>query len=643
MLKKAFLKIKEWLGFSDSEELVRYYDKTNMRVGFFSSIVIGVFQFFLLATLIHDVRYNNLTDTSYISIVHHIAGYGLLLVSSIFIFIVSLLYIREKYQSHKLCTASVIAFTIVVGMFAVYIALADFKIGAQQFIYMAVMFTELAIFVLHPVYAIFYITFFYASFAIMMEKKGEFLREDRFNFYVALALMLLVALVRYNERRFIAKSQEKIRNVAYHDELTNLGNMNYFRREANKLIKTPDFQNRVYGYIHFDLLNFKNYNEKHGYDAGDIVIRDLADIISDTFMGDSVVARFSGNHFAVLTEMSDIERKIKSVHDRIKALHNGEHIEVHAGIYLAKKTDNDPIIAADKAKVACDTLKHNYDTSYAYFDLKLSKKFKMHQYVVDEIDTAISRGYIQVFYQPVIKTETGEICGAEALARWNDPEFGFLSPIDFIEVLEENRLIHKLDTYIIEQVCRDYDYLNHVGKGNLCTPVSFNLSRTDFEVMDVVAVIEELTKKYKVPKDMVHIEITESALSGDAELLKTEINRLRKYGYEVWMDDFGSGYSSLNLLQDYDFDVIKVDMVFLKNYHTNIRAREILSSVINMAKRLEIKTLAEGVEDSEHFEFLKQLGCEMVQGYYFDRPKPLMDYVQIIEENNISVEAQAKN
>ena len=109
------------------------------------------------------------------------------------------------------------------------------------------------------------------------------------------------------------------------------------------------------------------------------------------------------------------------------------------------------------------------------------------------------------------------------------------------------------------------------------------------------------------------------------------------------MDDFGSGYSSLNLLQDYDFDVIKVDMVFLKNYHTNIRAREILSSVINMAKRLEIKTLAEGVEDSEHFEFLKQLGCEMVQGYYFDRPKPLMDYVQIIEENNISVEAQAKN
>lgn len=256
------------------------------------------------------------------------------------------------------------------------------------------------------------------------------------------------------------------------------------------------------------------------------------------------------------------------------------------------------------------------------------------EYVVNNIDEAIKQDWIKVYYQPVIRSITRELCSAESLARWIDPEIGFLPPNQFVGALEDSKLIHKLDCYIIEKVCMDiHDFME---QGRPVVPVSVNLSRLDFVMLDMVEVVENLVKKYDIPRDMLHVEITESMIVSDEELMTGVIERFRKAGYEIWMDDFGSGYSSLTLLKDYDFDLLKMDMRFLSTF--NEKSKTILRSTVTMAKALGIKTLAEGVETEEHFEFLKSIGCGKIQGYYFGKPEPLEYLLRHMEEKGIPFE-----
>lgn len=239
-------------------------------------------------------------------------------------------------------------------------------------------------------------------------------------------------------------------------------------------------------------------------------------------------------------------------------------------------------------------------------------------YVTEHLEEALENHWIQVYYQPVIRTLTGELCGLEALARWVDPQVGFLSPASFIPVLEQARLIHRLDAYVLEEVCR---MLRERLDKNLCiTPVSFNLSRYDFDSMDVFSVVENTRKKYSLPRDFLHVEITESTLAQNAQNISQALDQLREKGYEIWLDDFGSGYSSLNVLKDYQVDLIKLDMGFLRNF--TAKSRSIIASVITMAKDLGVKTLVEGVETKEQADFLAAMGCGRMQGYFLANPSP---------------------
>lgn len=255
-------------------------------------------------------------------------------------------------------------------------------------------------------------------------------------------------------------------------------------------------------------------------------------------------------------------------------------------------------------------------------------------HVIAYLDEAIENHWIQVYYQPVIRTLTGELCGIEALARWVDPQIGFLSPGSFIPVLEQVRLIHRLDAFVLEEVCR---MLRQRLDENLpITPVSFNLSRYDFDMMDVFAFIENTRRKYAVPRDFLHVEITESVLAQDSRVIQQALTHLRQEGYEIWLDDFGSVYSSLNILKDYTVDLIKLDMGFLRSFTE--KSRSIISSVIGMAKDLGIKTLAEGVETQEHADFLASIGCGRQQGYFYGSPRPLAGTLAHIEEERRGIE-----
>ena len=256
------------------------------------------------------------------------------------------------------------------------------------------------------------------------------------------------------------------------------------------------------------------------------------------------------------------------------------------------------------------------------------------QYVTDNIDKALSSGWIKVYYQPVIRSLTEQLCGAESLARWIDPEMGFLPPDKFIGTLEKTRQIHKLDLFMIEQVCSD---ISQRLKNNLpAVPVSVNFSRQDFEEVDMLATVENLVAKYDIPRDYLHIEITESMIVSDASLMERIIDTFRDAGYEVWMDDFGSGYSSLNLLKDYNFDTIKLDMEFLRKFTDKSKA--IMTSTITMAKDIDMMTLAEGVETAEQVDFLRKIGCGKLQGYYYGKPLPADEFFGHISRQNIKIE-----
>ena len=241
-------------------------------------------------------------------------------------------------------------------------------------------------------------------------------------------------------------------------------------------------------------------------------------------------------------------------------------------------------------------------------------------YVIHHLDEAIEKHWIHIYYQPVICTLTGDLCGFEALARWIDPHVGFLAPFSFIPALEQAHQIHRLDVFVLNEICQ---MLRRRLDENLpVLPVSFNLSRLDFSLLDVFAVIEEALTRYDLPRDLLHVEVTESAMAKDPGPIRQTMDRLRAAGYEVWLDDFGSGYSSLNILKDCTVDLIKLDMGFLRNFTE--KSRQIIASTIDMAKRLGIKTLTEGVETKEQADFLASIGCGRLQGYYFGKPQPLV-------------------
>ncbi|MBR1659262.1 MAG: EAL domain-containing protein, partial [Oscillospiraceae bacterium] len=245
---------------------------------------------------------------------------------------------------------------------------------------------------------------------------------------------------------------------------------------------------------------------------------------------------------------------------------------------------------------------------------------EMDSYVLEHFDEALERGYIRPYCQPVVRALTRQICGLEALARWEDPERGLLTPDKFIGVLEECGRIHELDGYIVQQVCAHYHELAAAGA---TVPVSINLSRRDYELCDIFAVVEQAAAVNRVPRSQLCIEITESTLNQNERRMLDYIDRFRAAGYPVWMDDFGSGYSTLNLLKDFQFDELKIDMQFLSDFHA--RSKLILASIVNMAKRIGVHTLTEGVETEEEYAFLRNIGCEKLQGSLFGFPIPMLD------------------
>lgn len=259
---------------------------------------------------------------------------------------------------------------------------------------------------------------------------------------------------------------------------------------------------------------------------------------------------------------------------------------------------------------------------------------KLEEYIRQNYQKAIDRHEIQAYYQPVIRTSSRQLCSFEALARWIDPEHGVIYPDEFIPVLEKAGVIHLLDMAILRQVCARLR--SSMTNEEVPIQVSVNLSRLDFTLCDIFSLADHIVSDYQIPHDFICFEITESVMAEQKELLKGIVDRFRAAGYQIWMDDFGSAYSSLNALKEFSFDELKLDMCFLRPF--NLRSKRIATAVVEMAKSIDIHTLVEGVETEEQFAYMRNIGCEKVQGYYFGKPLPYDKALANLKEQGIGIE-----
>ncbi|MBQ9591068.1 MAG: phosphodiesterase [Butyrivibrio sp.] len=412
----------------------------------------------------------------------------------------------------------------------------------------------------------------------------------------------------------------------YNDELTGLLNLNGVLNYITE--KRKDVTSGKPVIIYLNIMNFKAFNQQYGFAGGNEYLKGLSNELKKVFEGD-VIGRVSGDQFVVLSKEISQEEIVNKLSELRTAAHRHAKalfMRIKAGIYISEFEDNDPVIMIDRAKIACDEIMRVYDKNDNFYDDNLKKKNDLRQYIIDNFENAFKQHYFKVFYQKEVRALTGKVCGYEALARWIDPVYGMISPALFVEILEEVHLVHKLDLYIIENVCRELR--DDIEYGKAILPVSVNLSRLDFQLCDIKEEIDKCRAKYDIPTYLLNIEITESAIASGESFLGDQIKNFRESGYQVWMDDFGAGYSSLNNLKVYDFDVLKIDMNFLRSFETNKKSKVILATIVNMAKELGMHTLAEGVETKEQYEFLRDIGCEKLQGYLFGKPIPVEDFVK---------------
>ena len=423
----------------------------------------------------------------------------------------------------------------------------------------------------------------------------------------------------------------------YTDPMTNLPNMRHFFKLAQSARDRMVGEGKHTALLYFNLIGMKFYNRQHGFEEGDKLICDIAAVLVCHY-GRQYVSHFNQDHFAAVTDEEGLEDTLRQVLAECENANGGKSLPVLVGIYQDSLGEVDVNAACDRAKYASDRLKGAYASGWRYFDREMLDGMLNNNYIIHHLDQALAEGWIKVYYQPIIRAANGRVCDEEALARWIDPEKGFLSPGQFIPVLEDAKLIYKLDLYMAEQILEKMK--RQAEAGLYVVPQSVNLSRVDFEVCDIVEEIRRRVDDAGIDRDKLTIEITESVIGSNFAMMKAQVERFQALGFQVWMDDFGSGYSSLDVLQSIHFDLIKLDMRFMQQFDNSDKSRIILTELIKMAIGLGIDTVCEGVERQDQVDFLREVGCSKLQGFYFCKPIPPEE---IVERNRKGIQIGYEN
>lgn len=412
--------------------------------------------------------------------------------------------------------------------------------------------------------------------------------------------------------------------LATHDKLTGLYNREYFFQKAEELLKSDPNTERYM--ICTNIKNLKLVNDLFGEEMGDRILREQAKQLKYADYDNCIHGRIEGDKFAMLIPKENFNAGLAERNSgKLQYLidNSNYRIQINIGVYRITDPAESPRVMFDRACMAISSREGDYQKSVVYYDSSMMEQLLHEKSVIGEFEHAIENRQFDMFLQPQVAAD-GRLLGAEALVRWRHPEKGLVFPVNFINVIEKTGLIIRLDRYMWELAAQRLREWKDMGCAELC--ISVNISAKDFYYADLYCVFTELVEKYGIKPQNLNLEITETALMTDVEQHLETLGRLQEYGFRLEIDDFGNGYSSLNMLKDIKADVLKIDMLFLRETENRERSRTILNSIISMSKALGMEVIAEGVETKAQLDFLTEMGCDVFQGYYFSKPIPVGEF-----------------
>lgn len=429
-------------------------------------------------------------------------------------------------------------------------------------------------------------------------------------------LLILLFIYRNNRRR--------LKYIAFVDAVTGGMNNAAFCLKLRETLKNA--RRNEYTVAVINIRNFKMINESFGTHEGDRTLHYCMQILRKNVKEGEIAARGNaddfflclkeGNRNIVAARLQEIVREINSFNENLE---NPYHLSFRQGAYLIDEPDLDSTIIQDRVMTACMNQQEFGENSCVFYDICFTQKMKQEHELNAMFRGALENGDFKVYFQPKVSLEDEKTAGAEALVRWQHPEEGMISPGDFIPLFEKNGNICRLDCYVFEEVCRTIDRWRREGRKLF--PVSVNLSRQHFKRNDFLNQFADVAAKYRIPEGLLELELTESIFFDDNSIamVRESINRMHELGFKCSLDDFGSGFSSLGLLKEFDVDTIKLDRRFFLDM-SKPKAEDVVECLIDLAGRLKVKTVAEGIETQEQIDFLKQIHCDMVQGFFYSRP-----------------------
>lgn len=427
-----------------------------------------------------------------------------------------------------------------------------------------------------------------------------------------------------------------IMNQVQYDRLTGLYSKEFFyQRVKDILVQHPDTD---YDIICSDIENFKLINDVFGIPAGDRLLCGVADMYTELVDVRGICGRFNADQFACLLEhrIDYTDAYFIEAGARINALSKARNVVMKWGIYAISDRSISIEQMCDRALLATRSIKGQYGKYFATYDDTLRNKLLREQAITDGMESALAEGQFEIYLQPKYCIRDDQLAGAEALVRWNHPQWGLQSPAEFIPLFERNGFITKLDQFVWDRACavlREW-----ADKEYPLIPISVNVSRADIYNADLAEILMKTVQAYHLPPSLLHLEITESAYTENPEQIIDTVEHLREWGFVIEMDDFGSGYSSLNMLNQMPLDILKLDMKFIQSETAKPVNQGILRFIMGLARWMNLGVVAEGVETKEQLERLREIGCDYVQGYFFARPMPCRDFEALIGEVHAGAE-----
>lgn len=461
---------------------------------------------------------------------------------------------------------------------------------------------------------------------------AQYLRDNMIYFVAAAAIIAVIILLLVLRN---LKSDEQVRegreiiSEAERDPLTSLYNRNFFLIYSNRLYREDPEKEMDAVVINID--RFHSVNAIHGRDFGDQVLRGLGkEINAIANESEGIAGRFEADRFDIYClHRDDWQTRLEQLQEKMDIMFHNASIHLRMGVKPWQK-GLEPVFQFDRARTACNKARGDYKSQVVIYDAAMGHREERDQRLINDLSRALENCEFEVYYQPKydIQCEEPLLSSAEALVRWNHPELGFIPPDEFIQLFEQSGQISSLDNYVWEQTVHQMAvWRDRYGK---VLPVSVNLSRIDVFDPKLSATLDGLVARYGLSSHDLKLEVTESAYTENAEQLVKVIEELRGKGYEIEMDDFGSGYSSLNMLSSMPVDILKMDMAFIRNIERNEKDFRLVELIVDIAHYLKVPVIAEGVETERQLNLLKNAGCSLVQGYYFSRPLPADEFAKKI-------------